>query len=69
MAQLIGGNIRYMGCIYYVTFMLGSAIRAEDASFVSGVVICFQCLREIRPQEGGEFDQAWTTWSEGASAP
>ena len=41
----------------------------EDASFVSGVVVCCRCLWESRPQEGGGIAQAWATWPEGASAP
>ena len=43
--------------------------RAEDASFVSGVVVFCRCDRESRPQEGGGIAQAWKTWSEGDSAP
>ena len=45
------------------------SIRAEDASFVSGVVVCCRCHWESRPQEGGGIAQAWATWPEGASAP
>ena len=41
----------------------------EDASFVSGVVVCCRCHWESRPQEGGGIAQAWATWPEGASAP
>ena len=44
-------------------------VRAEDASFVSGVVVSCRCHRESRPQEGGGIAQAWATWPEGASAP
>ena len=44
-------------------------VRAEDAPFVSGVVVSCRCHWESRPQEGGGIAQAWTTWSEGASAP
>ena len=43
--------------------------RAEDASFVAGVVVCCRCHWESRPQEGGGIAQAWATWPEGASAP
>ena len=35
----------------------------------SGVVVSCRCHWESRPQEGGGIAQAWTTWSEGASAP
>ena len=45
------------------------SIRAEDALFVSGVVVCCRCHWESRPQEGGGIAQAWATWPEGASAP
>ena len=44
-------------------------VRAEDVSFVSGVVVCCRCHWESRPQEGGRIAQAWSTWPEGASAP
>ena len=44
-------------------------VRAEDAPFVSGVVVSCRCHWESRPQEGGGIAQAWITWSEGASAP
>ena len=30
---------------------------------------CCKCHWESRPQGGGGITQAWTTWSEGASAP
>ena len=46
-----------------------SLVRAEDAPFVSGVVVCCRCHWESRPQEGGGIAQAWATWPEGASAP
>ena len=32
-------------------------VRAEDASFVSGVVVCCRCHWESRPQEGGGIAQ------------
>ena len=39
---------------------------AEDAPFVSGVVVCCRCHWESRPQEGGSgIAQAWATWPEG----
>ena len=41
----------------------------EDASFVSGVVVCCRCHWESRHQEGGGIAQAWATWPEGALAP
>ena len=44
-------------------------VRAEDSSFVSGADVCCRCHRESRRQEGGGIAQAWTTWSENASAP
>ena len=44
-------------------------VRAEDAPFVSGVVVSRRCFWESRPQEGGGIAQAWTTLCEGASAP
>ena len=44
-------------------------VWAEDASFVSGIVVSCRCHRESRPQEGGGIAQAWVTWPEGASAP
>ena len=43
--------------------------RAEDTSFVSGIVVCCRCHRESRHQEGGGIAQAWATWPKGASAP
>ena len=46
-----------------------SLVRAEDASFVSGVVVCCRYHRESRPQKVDGIAQAWTTWPEGASAP
>ena len=44
-------------------------VQAEDALFVSDVVVCCRCHWESRPHEGGGIDQAWATWLEGASAP
>ena len=44
-------------------------VRAEDAWFVSGAVVCCRCHWESRPQEGDGIAQAWATWLEGASAP
>ena len=46
-----------------------AGVRAEDAPFVSGVVVSCRCHWESRPQEGGGIAQAWATWPEGASAP
>ena len=37
-------------------------IRAEDAPFVSGVVVCCRCHWESRLKGGGEIAQAWATW-------
>ena len=49
--------------------MQNKRVRAEDAPFVSGVVVSCRCHRESRPQEGGGIAQAWATWPEGSSAP
>ena len=38
-------------------------VRAEDAPFVSGVVVSCRCHWESRPQEGGGIPHALTTWS------